>query len=73
MDVHQGRGQSLLRLGDLANRRGNFSNATELWTAARPLFERSSQAKDVAQIDARLADLEDHQNVLFHGEGEKRD
>jgi hypothetical protein len=67
MDVHQGRGQSLLRLGDLANRRGNFSNATELSTAARPLFERSFQAKDVAQIDARLADLDDHQTVLFHG------
>ncbi|KAF8144395.1 hypothetical protein K438DRAFT_1782867 [Mycena galopus ATCC 62051] len=31
---------------------------TALWTAARPLFERLSQAKDMAQIDSRLANVE---------------
>ncbi|KAJ7828410.1 hypothetical protein B0H13DRAFT_1917099 [Mycena leptocephala] len=66
MDVHHSRAQCLLRLGDLANRRGDFSHATALWTAARPLFERSSQAKDVASIDARLAELEDNERVLVH-------
>ncbi|KAJ6492682.1 hypothetical protein DFH09DRAFT_1104615 [Mycena vulgaris] len=54
MDVHFSKGQCLLRLGDLARKNRNFSYATELWTTARPLFERSSQAKDVAQIDAKL-------------------
>jgi tetratricopeptide (TPR) repeat protein len=54
MDVHCSKGQCLLRLGDLARKNRNFSYATELWRTARPLFERSSQAKDVAQIDARL-------------------
>jgi tetratricopeptide (TPR) repeat protein len=66
MDVHHSRAQCLLRLGDLANRRGDFSHATALWMAARPLFERSSQAKDVASIDARLAELEDNERVFVH-------
>jgi tetratricopeptide (TPR) repeat protein len=57
MDVHHSRAQCLQRLGDIALRRGEFSNAAELWTAARPLFERSSQAKDVAHIDGRLAEI----------------
>jgi tetratricopeptide (TPR) repeat protein len=55
MDVHCGRAQCMQSLGDLANKRGDFAKASELWKAARPLFERSLQAKDVAQIDARLA------------------
>ncbi|KAJ7889983.1 hypothetical protein B0H13DRAFT_1887836 [Mycena leptocephala] len=66
MDVHYSQAQCLLRLGVLASKRGNFSHATNLWTAARPLFERSLQAKDVAQIDARLAELGDNQKVLMH-------
>jgi hypothetical protein len=41
----------------LPERTGIFScAASELWTTARPLFELS-QAKGVAQIDARLQDL----------------
>jgi ABC-type transport system involved in cytochrome c biogenesis ATPase subunit len=64
MDVHHSRAQCLLRLGDLAKKKGNFIEAQELWTTAHPLFERSSQVKDVAQIDARLAELEDNQKVL---------
>jgi hypothetical protein len=31
----------------------------ELWKAARPLFQKSSQAKDVARIDRKLADAVD--------------
>jgi hypothetical protein len=49
----------MLRLGDLANKEGDFLKAVELWKEAQPLFERSSQAKDVAQIDTRLAMVED--------------
>jgi tetratricopeptide (TPR) repeat protein len=66
MDVHRSRAQCLLRLGDHANQKQNLSHAKELWEEARPLFERSSQSKEVAHIDARLAELEHNQKVLVH-------
>jgi hypothetical protein len=66
MDVHYSRAQCLLRLGDLASKQDNLSEAAALWTEARPLFERSPQAKRVAQIDARLAELEHDQKALVH-------
>ncbi|KAJ7232657.1 hypothetical protein B0H12DRAFT_189530 [Mycena haematopus] len=58
MDVHRSRAQCMLRLGDIANKQGNPLQAIELWKEARPLFEQSLQAKDVTQIDARLACVE---------------
>jgi predicted negative regulator of RcsB-dependent stress response len=66
MDVHRSRARCLLRLGDLADKKGNSSEALELWKAARPLFERASQVKDIVQIDARLAEREYDQKVLVH-------
>jgi hypothetical protein len=41
----------------------------EFWEAARPLFERSSQAKQIQHIDERVADisedvLKQHRNNL---------
>ncbi|KAF8140699.1 hypothetical protein K438DRAFT_1785466 [Mycena galopus ATCC 62051] len=67
MDVHQSRVQSMLRLGDLANKHGHTSEAISFWKEARPLFEWSLQAKDIAQIDSRLATYESegaHQEAL---------
>jgi precorrin-2 methylase len=32
--------------------------AVELWKTARPLFERSSQTKDIIKIDAKLAEVD---------------
>ncbi|KAJ7826882.1 hypothetical protein B0H14DRAFT_3144805 [Mycena olivaceomarginata] len=65
MDVHCSRAQCMLRLGDLANEQGNTSAAIGQWKAARPLLERSLQAKDVAQIDSRLATIDKaHQEAL---------
>jgi hypothetical protein len=61
MDVHCSRAQCMLRLGDIAEKRGDFSKATEYWNAARPLFERSLQKKDVAQLDKRLAAMKETQ------------
>jgi tetratricopeptide (TPR) repeat protein len=54
MDVHQSRADCMLCLGDLASKRGEISQATELWKVARLLFEKSLQAKGVATIDTRL-------------------
>jgi hypothetical protein len=58
MDVHRSRGRCMLRLGDLAQKWGDLPKAIELWKDAQPLFERSSQVKDVAEIQARLRDFE---------------
>ncbi|KAJ7118161.1 hypothetical protein C8R44DRAFT_738110 [Mycena epipterygia] len=55
MDVHRSRADCMLRLGDNAKHRGDFRKAAKLWEEARPLFERSLQVNDVAQIDRRLA------------------
>ncbi|KAJ7028296.1 hypothetical protein C8F04DRAFT_1266013 [Mycena alexandri] len=57
MDIHQNRAECMLHLGDISCRGGDWLQAVELWTAARPLFERCSQIKEVAKLDARLAGI----------------
>ncbi|KAJ7100546.1 hypothetical protein C8R44DRAFT_859395 [Mycena epipterygia] len=57
MDIHQSRANCMLHLGDIAKHRGDLVKAEELWKEARPLFERSSQMKDIVQIDTRLASI----------------
>ncbi|KAF8143380.1 hypothetical protein K438DRAFT_1876019 [Mycena galopus ATCC 62051] len=47
MDVHRSRAECMLRLGDLASKHGCTSEAITFWEAARPLFERASQTKDL--------------------------
>lgn len=54
MDVHCSRAECMLHLGDISNLQGNSIKAVEFWETARPLFERSSQAKQLAHIDERL-------------------
>jgi predicted kinase len=58
MDVHHSRAQCMVRLGDLANKQGLASKAIGFWTTAHPLFERSLQAKDMAQINVRLSTVD---------------
>ncbi|KAJ7131136.1 hypothetical protein C8R44DRAFT_55600 [Mycena epipterygia] len=58
MDIHRSRADCMLRLGDIEKHRGDLVEAAKLWKEAHPLFERSSQAKDIAQIDTRLALVE---------------
>jgi tetratricopeptide (TPR) repeat protein len=71
MDVHRSRAECMLHLGDISKGRGDLLKALELWEKARPLFERSSQAKQVDNIDGRLASvgedvLELHRKNLAH-------
>ncbi|KAF8190682.1 hypothetical protein K438DRAFT_1763130 [Mycena galopus ATCC 62051] len=69
MDVHHSRAHCMLRLGDLANKQRHTSDAISLWRAAQPLFEQSSQAKDVARIESRLMLVEKaHQKALVKPE-----
>jgi hypothetical protein len=61
----------MVRLGDIF-RGHNTLKAVELWTTARPLFERSSQAKQVGNVDQKLASvsenvLEEHRALLHSG------
>jgi tetratricopeptide (TPR) repeat protein len=69
MDVHRSKAECMLRLGDISKEQGDLLKAVELWTTARPLFERSSQAKQVKNVDQRLTDvsedvLEQHRKNL---------
>ncbi|KAJ6454329.1 hypothetical protein C8R45DRAFT_1189462 [Mycena sanguinolenta] len=63
MDIHISRAACMLRLGDLAQERGKHALAVEFWRAARPLFERSQQAKSVTKIDSRLTMVGEGQKV----------
>ncbi|KAJ7923750.1 hypothetical protein B0H13DRAFT_1864556 [Mycena leptocephala] len=69
MDVHRSRAECMLRFGDISMGHGDLLKAVEFWERARPLFERSSQAKQVQHIDERVTDisedvLEQHRNNL---------
>jgi tetratricopeptide (TPR) repeat protein len=58
MDVHRWRADCMVRIADILNDRGEAIKAVELWKAARPLFERSSQVKDILRIDGKLAEVD---------------
>jgi tetratricopeptide (TPR) repeat protein len=69
MDVHRSRAECMLRLRDISMGHGDPLKAVEFWESARPLFECSSQAKQVQHINERLAGisedvLEQHRNNL---------
>jgi tetratricopeptide (TPR) repeat protein len=69
MDVHRSRAECMLRLGDIHKGRSDLLKALELWKMAKPLFERSSQTKQVEYIDEKLASnskdvLDEHRNNL---------
>ncbi|KAJ7934299.1 hypothetical protein B0H13DRAFT_1855197 [Mycena leptocephala] len=69
MDVHHSRAECMLQLGNISEGHGDLLKAVEFWEAARPLFEHSSQAKQVQHINERLTGisedvLEQHRNNL---------
>jgi hypothetical protein len=57
MDVHQGRAECMRTIGNVYVRCRDLSKAQGMWEAARPLFERSEQKKEVIRIDERLQTL----------------
>jgi hypothetical protein len=69
LDVHYWRACCMDQIADIRECRGEILESVELWKAARPLFQRSSQAKDVVRIDRKLADvdwdiLEEYEEIL---------
>jgi tetratricopeptide (TPR) repeat protein len=57
MDVHRSRAECMVQLGNIARLNGNKSMAAGLWQTARPLFERSSQRRQLSQLEEKLAGL----------------
>jgi tetratricopeptide (TPR) repeat protein len=57
MDVHRSRAECMLRLGDISMGHSDPLKAVEFWERAKPLFECSSQAKQVQHINERLAGI----------------
>jgi tetratricopeptide (TPR) repeat protein len=58
MDVHHWRADCMVHIGDIWERRGEIMKSVELWKATRPLLQRASQAKDIARVDRKLADVD---------------
>jgi hypothetical protein len=57
MDVHRSRAECMVRLGGIAKMNGDVLKAMELWETARPLFERSSQGKQLTDLEEKLSNL----------------
>ncbi|KAJ7279880.1 hypothetical protein C8J57DRAFT_1566856 [Mycena rebaudengoi] len=58
MDVHRWLADCMVQIADIESNHGEATKAVDLWKAARPLFERSSQMKDIVRIDAKLAEVD---------------
>lgn len=68
MDIHRGRGDCMMRIGDILNILGQVAKANEMWKAARVLFVRSSRAQDIKQCDKCLGVLSELE-VAIGGDG----
>jgi tetratricopeptide (TPR) repeat protein len=66
MDVHRSRAQCMLHLGDISQMSGDLVKAVRLWNEARPLFERSQQAKEITRIQARIVAVEREMLTTHH-------
>ncbi|KAJ7889476.1 hypothetical protein B0H14DRAFT_2561678 [Mycena olivaceomarginata] len=59
MDVHRSRAECMLHLCEISHQKGDFEEAISSFKAARPLFERSFQVKDVKHVDSLVRGLEE--------------
>ncbi|KAJ7889545.1 hypothetical protein B0H14DRAFT_2561747 [Mycena olivaceomarginata] len=59
MDVHRSRAECMLHLGEISEQRGDLEEAISCFKAVHPLFECSSQAKDVEHMDSLVRGLEE--------------
>jgi hypothetical protein len=68
MDIHRDRADCMVRIAAIFEQQGEIKNTVHLLQSARPLYERSSQDKEIIKIDDKLRDLaavsEDHDEPL---------
>ncbi|KAJ7257723.1 hypothetical protein C8J57DRAFT_1472625 [Mycena rebaudengoi] len=68
MDIHRGRADCMVRMAAIFEQRREIRKTVDLLQRARPLYERSSQEKEINKIDTKLRDMEvlseDHENPL---------
>ncbi|KAJ6556111.1 hypothetical protein B0H19DRAFT_1071243 [Mycena capillaripes] len=57
MGIYRLRAECMVGIGDIMHRRGDSTQAKEMWTSAQPLFVRSSRMKDAAAVQGRLEQL----------------
>jgi hypothetical protein len=56
----------MVQLGDISMLNGDVLKAVKLWLTAKPLFERSSQRKQLAELDLKLASLSNNQQATLN-------
>ncbi|KAJ7880648.1 hypothetical protein B0H13DRAFT_2541327 [Mycena leptocephala] len=57
MDIHRSKAECMVRFAHISQTRGDCSRALEFLEAARPLFARSSQEKEIVLVDERIASI----------------
>ncbi|KAJ7741886.1 hypothetical protein B0H16DRAFT_1464333 [Mycena metata] len=67
MDVHRSRAECMMHLGDIAKKNGDLLKALDLWETAKPLFDCSSQAKRVQDIDERVGGISEEVKEQHRG------
>ncbi|KAJ7252323.1 hypothetical protein C8J57DRAFT_1238201 [Mycena rebaudengoi] len=67
MDVHSWRADCIVQIADILSNCGEVLKAVEFSKIARPLFEQSSQMKDIIKIDAKLAEVDSAVLVEYEG------
>ncbi|KAJ7112025.1 hypothetical protein C8R43DRAFT_153306 [Mycena crocata] len=60
MDVHRWRGECMVQMGDIYLRKGDQQKSLALYTTAMPLFQRSSQIKDVETVNEKISAVNAH-------------
>ncbi|KAJ7257717.1 hypothetical protein C8J57DRAFT_1647432 [Mycena rebaudengoi] len=58
MDIHRARADCMVRMAAIFEQQGDIRKTVDLLQRARPLYERSSQEKEIIKIDTKLHDVE---------------
>ncbi|KAJ6620128.1 hypothetical protein B0H10DRAFT_2022813 [Mycena sp. CBHHK59/15] len=54
MDIHQRKGECMVRIGDIHKHQNEVARGVEMWKAALPMFAKSLQAPQAARTEEKL-------------------
>ncbi|KAJ7765612.1 hypothetical protein B0H16DRAFT_1454183 [Mycena metata] len=57
---HRSKAECMLHLGEISQQRRDFPGALRLWEHTKPLFERSSQTRQLALVDEKISGIQPH-------------